>query len=274
MRPGLPRRRRVWTQNFLPPGPAQHWTPNWGNTLNQKLAFLFLPTVTGFHDVVRDDTMKLTGTTILTSTPFGMAWLMGALAGGTQGFATTPTGNAYYQPPLDSSGKIHMSIACGAYNPGTTGLPTDALFAQWCDGSNGFSGNDITVELRNLAGVPRMGANVSVANNNTQVLASGGATSPTMIVAGQAMTFCGTYDQATVSAFYSSPGQGFNSATAAKTTAPTGIDRVLISGATAALAANRCIIWAAGWFRTLTTAEATTLVSTNGGLPPAMLRRR
>ena len=248
--------------------------PNWGNPLTQRLAFLFLPTAISYHDVVRGDTMKLVGTAAWTSTPFGNAWLLGVPAGGTQGFATTQTGDSYYQPPLGSDGKMHLSIACGAYNPSGTGLPTDALYMQWCDSLNGFLGNDITVELRNLAGTPRMAANVSVASSNLQIQAPGGATSPTMVVAGQSMSYVATYDGATLAAYYSSPGEGYNTTTGAKTGSQTGMDRALISGATAALAANRCILWAAGWFRTITAAESQSIAVTNGGLPAGLLRRR
>lgn len=274
MRPGIPRRRRVWSQPFLPPGPAQHWRVNWGNPVTQRLAFFFLPTDAGYFDVVRGDVMTLKGTTSQVTTPFGTAWQLGVLAGGTQGFATTRTGDAYYQPPLGSDGKMHLSIACGAYNPGATGLPTDALYTQWCDSSNGFLGNDITVELRNLAATPRMAANVSIAGSNLQIQAPGGATSPTMTASGQGMTYLATYDGANMAAYYSSPAEGYNTTTAAKTGTQTGMDRVLISGATAALAANRAIIYSIGWFRTVTAAEAQPFVGTNGGLPPGLLRHK
>src|SRR5579872_3925958 len=155
-----PRRRRVWVPTTLPPGPAQQWKPNWGNANTNSLAFLFLPTPTGYFDVVRSDIMALFGTTTSASTPFGRGWVLGSTAGSVSGYATTPGGNSYYR-----SSPTSMTIMCGAYNPSTIVNATNAFFARWSDNSNDSTGNALTVQLANSAGTPRMATNVIVAGS-------------------------------------------------------------------------------------------------------------
>jgi len=262
-----PRRRRPWVPTTLPPGPPIQWRPNWGNAQTNGLAFLFLPATTGYYDVVRGDIMSLHGTTTSADTPFGRGWVLGVTGGSVSGYATTAGGNKYY-----ASSPASMTLMCGLYNPATITLVPSSIMARWSDNSSQTSGNAIFSQLGDVSGVPRMAANVVVAGANSDAIASGGA-GITMNTNGQGMTFCSTYNGATIGAYYSSTALGFGSATAAKTGTPSGIDRVVLSD-TATQTANRCVLWAAGWFNVLTLAQITAMVATNGGLPSGLLRRK
>lgn len=129
------------------------------------------------------------------------------------------------------------------------------------------------LQLRNAVGVPRMIATITVAGSNTDVLSSGGS-GITMDTALNGMTYCGTYDNANGTAAYSSTSLGFGSGTSAKTTTPTGMDRVVIGDPSSSFCPNRVVLWVAGWFTVLSTADTQWLVGYNGGVPPGLLIQR
>lgn len=88
------------------------------------------------------------------------------------------------------------------------------------------------------------------------------------------MTYFGSYDTATITATFSSTGIGAGGVgTGAKTTVPV-MDRVVIGDPGTASSPNRVILWVAGWFTVVPSADMQAFNVYNGGVPPGLLIQR